>query len=34
MATKKQESAKAKEVAPTGEGSTEDFEKLGVFYLG
>ena len=34
MATKKQESAKAKEVAPTGGGSTEDFEKLGVFYLG
>jgi hypothetical protein len=34
MATKKQESAKAKEVAPTGGGSTEDFEKLGMFYLG
>ena len=39
MATKKKESAKAKEpakpvAAPTGGGSTEDFEKLGVFYLG
>ena len=34
MATKKQESAKAKEVAPTVGGSAEDFEKLGVFYLG
>jgi hypothetical protein len=34
MATKKTESTKAKEVAPTGGGSTEDFEKLGVFYLG
>ena len=39
MATKKKESAKAKEpakpvTAPTGGGSTEDFEKLGVFYLG
>ena len=39
MATKKTESTKAKEsaktaTAPTGGGSTEDFEKLGVFYLG
>jgi hypothetical protein len=39
MATKKKESAKAKEAAktatgPTGGGSAEDFEKLGVFYLG
>ena len=39
MATKKKESAKAKELtkattAPTGSGSAEDFEKLGVFYLG
>jgi hypothetical protein len=39
MATKKKESAKAKEqakaaTAPTGGGSAEDFEKLGVFYLG
>jgi len=34
MATKKTESAKAKEAAPTGGGSAEDFEKLGVFYLG
>ncbi len=39
MATKKIESAKAKEpakatTAPTGGGSAEDFEKLGVFYLG
>jgi hypothetical protein len=39
MATKKNESAKAKEAAkpvavPTGGGSAEDFEKLGVFYLG
>jgi hypothetical protein len=39
MATKKKESAKAKEAAktttaPTSGGSAEDFEKLGVFYLG
>ena len=39
MATKKKESAKAKEpaktaTAPTGGGPAEDFEKLGVFYLG
>ena len=39
MATKKNESAKAKEAAkaataPTGGGPAEDFEKLGVFYLG
>jgi hypothetical protein len=39
MAIKKKESAKAKEpakaaTAPTGGGSAEDFEKLGVFYLG
>jgi hypothetical protein len=39
MATKKKESTKAKEaaitaVAPAGGGSAEDFEKLGVFYLG
>jgi hypothetical protein len=34
MATKKAESTKAKEVAPTSGGSKEDFEKLGVFYLG
>ena len=39
MATKKKESAKTKEsantaAAPTGGGSAEDFEKLGVFYLG
>ena len=39
MATKKKESAKAKEPAKTataltGGGSAEDFEKLGVFYLG
>jgi hypothetical protein len=39
MATKKKESAKAKEAAktatgPTGGGSSEDFEKLGLFYLG
>lgn len=39
MATKKKESARAKEpaktaTAPTGGGSAEDFEKLGVFYLG
>jgi hypothetical protein len=39
MATKKKESAKAMEpakaaTAPTGGGSAEDFEKLGVFYLG
>ena len=39
MATKKKESAKEKElakaaIAPTGGGSTEDIEKLGVFYLG
>ena len=34
MATKKTESAKAKEVALTGGRSAEDFEKLGVFYLG
>jgi hypothetical protein len=39
MATKKKESVKAKEsaktvTAPTGGGSAEDFEKLGVFYLG
>ena len=39
MATKKKELAKAKEAAktataPTGGGSAEDFEKLGVFYLG
>jgi hypothetical protein len=39
MAIKKKDSAKAKEsaktvTAPTDGGSTEDFEKLGVFYLG
>ncbi len=39
MATKKKESARAKEAAktataPTGGGSAADFEKLGVFYLG
>ena len=39
MATKKKESAKEKELAktataPPGGGSAEDFEKLGVFYLG
>ena len=34
MAMKKKESAAAKEASPTGGGSTEDFEKLGVFYLG
>ena len=34
MAMKKKESTKEKEVAPTGGGSAEDFEKLGVFYLG
>ena len=39
MATKKKESSKANEPAkaaapPTGGGSAEDFEKLGVFYLG
>jgi hypothetical protein len=34
MATKKKESAGAKEAAATGGGSTEDFEKLGLFYLG
>ena len=39
MATKKKESAKEKELAKTatasiGAGSAEDFEKLGVFYLG
>ncbi len=39
MATKKKESTKAKETAITamasaGGGSAEDFEKLGVFYLG
>jgi len=39
MATKKKESAKANEAAKTatgatGSGSAEDFEKLGVFYLG
>ena len=39
MATKKKESAKAKEAAKTataltGGGSAADFEKLGVFYLG
>ena len=39
MAAKKNESSKAKEWAtaaasPTGGGSAEDFEKLGVFYLG
>jgi hypothetical protein len=39
MATKKKESSEAKEAAktdtaPTGGGSAEDFEKLGVFYLG
>src|SRR5512141_126529 len=39
MASKKNESSKAKESAkavasPTGGGSAEDFEKLGVFYLG
>jgi hypothetical protein len=39
MATKKKESTRAKEaaitaMAPTGGGSAEDFEKLGVFYLG
>ena len=39
MATKKKTLARAKEpaktaTAPTGGGSAEDFEKLGVFYLG
>src|ERR1700704_5027700 len=39
MATKKKESTGAKEaaittMAPPGGGSAEDFEKLGVFYLG
>ena len=39
MATKKKESSKANEPAkaaapPTGGGSAEDFEKLGLFYLG
>jgi len=39
MATKKKESAKVRgptktATAPTGAGSAEDFEKLGVFYLG
>ena len=34
MATKKKESAAAKETALPGAGSAEDFEKLGVFYLG
>lgn len=34
MATKKKESAGAKETAVTGGGSKEDFEKLGLFYLG
>jgi len=39
MATKKKESAKPKEVVKTATGPTvgglaEDFEKLGVFYLG
>ena len=34
MATKKKESAPAKEMASTGGGSAEGFEKLGVFYLG
>jgi len=39
MATKKKDSTRAKEpantaTAPTGGGSAEDFEKLGVFYLG
>ena len=34
MATKNKESAAAKEPALPGGGSTEDFEKLGVFYLG
>src|SRR4249919_4393434 len=39
MATKKKESPRAKEpakaaTASTGGGSAEDFEKLGVFYLG
>ena len=34
MATKKKESAAAKEAMTTGGGSAEDFEKLGVFYLG
>jgi hypothetical protein len=39
MATKKKESTRAKEtaipaLAPVGGGSAEDFEKLGVFYLG
>jgi hypothetical protein len=34
MATKKKESAAAKEAAGTGGDSAEDFEKLGVFYLG
>ena len=39
MATKKKESAKAKEAAKTATsltsgGLAEDFEKLGVFYLG
>ena len=39
MATKKNELPKAKEPAkaatsPAGGGSAEDFEKLGVFYLG
>jgi len=39
MATKKKDSTRAKEpakaaTAPSGGGSAEDFEKLGVFYLG
>ena len=34
MATKKKEPTTAKVPAPTGGGSTEDFEKLGMFYLG
>ncbi len=39
MATKKKAPARAKEpaktaTAPTGGSSAEDFEKLGVFYLG
>jgi hypothetical protein len=34
MATKNKESAGAKKAAVTGGGSTEVFEKLGLFYFG
>jgi hypothetical protein len=34
MDTKNKESAGAKEAGATGGGSTKDFEKLGLFYLG